>query len=241
MDTGYFKLDGVELDSNEEYRMLIGMMLYLSTNTRPDIAASVSILSQRVVNPRNVDMVELKRLIRYIKGTMTAKLRLSSCDRHGEFIGYSDANWGEDRKDRKSNSGYYTTLNGGAIAWCCRKQNIVTLSSAEAEYVALTETAKEMMWTRDVLKQFTGEEPRIMKIMTDSQSAMAMTDSQRFNQRSKHIDIRYHFIRDMVKKKELILAYVSTQVNIADMMTKPLGSNRIQQLREMAGIEEHAL
>jgi Reverse transcriptase (RNA-dependent DNA polymerase) len=145
VDVGYYKLDGEPLDSNDEYRKLIGMLLFKATHTRPDIAASIAILSQKITRPRNMDMNEVKRVIRYLKGTKDLKLR-PSIDEQEEFIhAYSDANWAEDKVDRKSNSGYFCSLFGGAISWKCRKQDVVSLSSTEAEFIALSETCKKLV------------------------------------------------------------------------------------------------
>lgn len=237
LDTGYYKLTGKELETNEEYRTLIGMLLYLTTNSRPDIAASVSILSQKVTKPTDTDMNEIKRLIRYLKETRNLKLKMSTKEADEEITMYSDSDWGEDRKDRKSNSGWIMQLNGGTIGWSCRKQAIVALSSAEAEYIALTEAAKEIMWIKSVIKQFMKENNTTQRIFTDSQSAMSMISNQGFSNRTKHIDIRYHFIKDLVEKKIIELKYVPTNINLADMMTKPLGTNKIRQLRELAGLD----
>ena len=153
LDTGYYKLTGELLPSNEEYRKLIGMLLYLTTNSRPDIAASVSILSQKVTKPRDIDWNEVKRIIRYIKGTRDLKLYLSSEKCSENVFAFSDANWAEDREDRKSNSGYYCSINGGAISWSCTKQNVIAMSSTEAEYVALSETCKEVSWIKRIAQE----------------------------------------------------------------------------------------
>lgn len=237
IDPGYYKLnDDVFLASNDEYRKLIGMLLYLSINTRPDIAASVAILSQKISKPSQKDLTEVKRIIRYIKGTRNLELKLGG-GKLNEIVAFSDANWAEDRTDRKSNSGYIIFVNGGVIAWCCRKQNLVTLSSCEAEYVALCETAKELIWLRNLVRDFGIQIEGPINIKTDSQSAMAMTSNQKLNNRSKHIDIRFHFIKDMVEQKQLQLEYVPTEDNQADMLTKPLGSVKLKHLRVLAGVQ----
>lgn len=238
IDLGYFKLEGTSLESNEEYRTLIGMLLYLSTNTRPDIAASVSILSQKVTKPRDVDLTQVKRLIRYIKGTRDRKLRLNVRGKSGSLQIYSDANWAEDPSDRKSNSGFICMLNGGTISWCCRKQNVVALSSTEAEYIALTETCKEVVWLKEVSKCFDFDKHVFgkIKIYTDNQSCMAIVKNENFSNRTKHIDARYHFIRNMVTEGKIYLEYVPTETNVADLLTKPLGPARIESLRKLAGM-----
>lgn len=241
MDTGYHKLEGNLLNTNNEYRRLIGMLLYLSTNSRPDIASSVAILSQRVSKPRDVDLNEVKRVIRYLKGTRNLRLCLSDPEKEQELFAYSDADWGENKVDRKSHSGYFCSMNGGAISWTCRKQSIVALSSAEAEYVALTETCKELMWIRRVAKDFGENPPKTINIFTDSQSAMAMINNRKFSNRTKHIDTKFHFVQDQVANGEMKLTYHPTETNIADMMTKPLGSVKIKMLRSLGGLEDYQI
>lgn len=237
VDTGYYKLEGELLPSNDDYRKLIGMLLYLSTNTRPDIAASVSILSKRVSCPRDLDLNEVRRLIRYIKGTSELKLSLSWSGCKPDLYAYSDANWAEDPMDRKSNSGYFCSINGGAISWSCRKQDIIALSSTEAEYVALSETCKEVIWLRGLAKEFDIKVPDAVTIYTDSQSSISIVNNQKFSCRTKHIDTKYHFVRDFVEKKLIRLCYHPTETNVADLMTKPLGATKVKALRELAGLK----
>lgn len=238
LDTGYFRnYDEELLDTNDQYRKLIGMLLYLSTNSRPDVAASVSILSQKIASPSKTDLNEVKRVIRYLKGTKTMKLALSDKERGGGLMAYSDANWAEDRHDRKSNTGYFCTINGGALAWCCRKQDLVTMSSTEAEYVALSETCKEMLWIRRLCRELGVEDCLKLRIFVDNQSCMKITENDKFSNRTKHIDTKYHFIKDLAATGDLKLSYVNTIENIADMLTKPLGGNKIAQHRSAAGLK----
>lgn len=238
LDLGYWKLDPEEnkLQSNEEYRKIIGMLLYLATNTRPDISAAVSILSQKVTCPTQTDLNEAKRIVKYLKGTRDLRLKMSSEDCKEKLFAHSDANWAEDRRDRKSNSGYLCKINGGTVSWSCRKQDLVTMSTTEAEYVALSETCKEMSWLKRISKEMKINVPAVTTIFTDSQSAMNMINNQKFSNRTKHIDIKYHFVKDQVMTGEVKLEYVSTDKNIADMLTKPLGATKIAQLREAAGL-----
>lgn len=236
MDTGYHKLEGDELPTNDEYRKLIGMLLYLSTNTRPDISASISILSQRVIKPRDVDLNELKRVVRYLKGTRELKLRLSSIDQSENLFAYSDSDWAENRVDRKSNSGFFCSVYGGATAWSCKKQSVVALSSTEAEYVALTETCREVVWLKRIAKEFNITMPKSATINTDSQSCIALIENHRTGGRTKHMDTKYHYIKDVVRSGEVTLKYHPTETNIADLMTKPLGGTKIEALRGLAGL-----
>lgn len=201
LDPGYYKLQSDALVSNnDEYRKLIGMLLYLAINTRPDISAAISILSQKISSPTVADLTEIKRVIRYLKGTRNAKLQLGGGVEHSQVSAFSDANWGEDRVDRKSNSGYVINLFGGPIAWSCRKQGLVALSSCEAEYIALSETTKELLWIRGVVSDFGVKIDDPIIINTDSQSCIAITKDMKYSNRTKHIDIKYHYVKDMCNK-----------------------------------------
>jgi len=243
LDTGYFKAEQTatpeqlrELESNEEYRRLIGMLLYLVTNTRPDVAASVAILSKRVENPRQMDLTEVKRVIRYLKGTRNLQLELNNKKKPQDLVAYSDANWAEDTLDRKSTSGHYCSLNGGTISWFSRKQKLIALSSCEAEYIALAETCKEITWIKQVIKEFDIEINPVTTVFTDSQSAIALVENDKQAGRTKHMDIRYHYVKEEFKLGNVKLTYVTTEANIADMFTKPLGGKKIEELRQLAGL-----
>lgn len=236
MDSGYYKQKGTPLPSNCEYRKLIGMLLYLSTNSRPDIATSISILSQSVEGPYDNDLNEVRRVIRYLKGTKELKLKLSDKNKDQGVFGYSDANWAEDMRDRKSNSGYCIFVNGGLVSWCCKKQNIVALSSAESEYIALTDTSKELTWMKNIVKalDISYNEPTV--IYTDSQSCISLIKNQRFSNRTKHFDTRYHYIKDEVEQGRILLKYCPTANNTADIMTKPLDNVKISLHRNGLGM-----
>jgi hypothetical protein len=212
------------------------MLLFLSTNSRPDISASVSVLSHRVQNPRDVDLNEAKRIVRYLKGTSQIKLRLSSSGAASELYAYSDSDWAENRQDRKSQT-LYCLVNSGAVMWSCKKQSVIALSSAEAEYVALSETCKEILWLERVAKHFGIESTTPVRISTHSQSMMAMVENNRFSHRTKHIDTKFHFIKDLVENKKIELKYHPTATNVADLLTKSLGGNKIAQLRELGELE----
>lgn len=237
LDPGYFKLDPAPLlPNNDQYRKLIGMLLYLTVNSRPDISASVSILSQKVSKPTVTDLTEVKRVIRYLKGTRDLKLHLGGGDKV-ELLAYSDANWGEDREDRKSNSGYAISLNGGLISWCCRKQNVIAQSSCEAEYVALNESVREICWLKGLISDFGIKIEKPVTVKTDSQSCIALIRDSKFSNRTKHIDIKYHYVKDMARQDVIELEYVSSEDNVADMMTKPLNSTKISKFRTLVGIQ----
>ncbi|XP_036345698.1 secreted RxLR effector protein 161-like [Rhagoletis pomonella] len=153
MDVSYYKSSSdssCQLINSEDYQKLIGCLLYISVNSRPDIAASVSILAQKVSNPTQNDWNQLKQALKYLKETSNIKLKLSRVDsKESDLIGYADANWAEDRNSRKSNSGYAFFYNGGLINWTCRKQSCVSLSSTEAEFIALSDACQKQFGFSD--------------------------------------------------------------------------------------------
>jgi hypothetical protein len=238
LDPGYFKIiDENFLPNNSDYRKYIGMLLYLAVHSRPDIAASVSILSQKIVKPTFTDLNEVKRIIRYLIGTKSHVLSLSQHSKNPNLIVFSDANWAEERETRKSNSGYFCSVNGGAISWSCRRQDIVSLSSTEAEFIALSEACKETLWLKKLLKFFANEEIST-KVNVDNQSCLKMIANDKFSNRTKHIDTKFYFTKDLVSSGKIQLQYVSTENNLADIFTKPLQSTRIKYLRELIGLIE---
>ena len=137
--------------NNEKYQKLVGSLLNIATKTRPDIAASVSILASKTSSPSQTDWTELKRVLKYLRGTSTFKLKLSRIENHEEkekLMGYLDANY------------IFFLLNGGLGSWTCRKQTCVSLSSTEAEFVALSEACKEKNWLRGLLSSFDCKQSR---------------------------------------------------------------------------------
>jgi ribonuclease HI len=198
----------------------------------------VTILSQKVEKPTVTDYNEVKRVIRYLKTTKTLCLRMSTYIGEPAIKCFSDANWAENRENRKSNSGYFCTFYGGAISWSCKKQEIVTLSTLEAEYVALSETIKETIWLTRLVQFFGFSTEENVTVMTDSQSCMKYISNDKFSNRTKHVDTKYHFVKDLVSKKQVKLNYVPTDQNIADMFTKPLQSTKLKYLRELSGMTQ---
>jgi hypothetical protein len=240
LDPGYGKneADTQPLPDNKNYQRLIGSLLYLSVNSRPDISASVSILAQKVCGPTKQDWEELKRILRYLKGTVNLKLKLSDLKGkdHEEICGWADANWAENHRDKKSNSGYVFKICGGTVSWCCRKQDCVALSSTEAEFIALSEACQEAGWIKNLLSDMGIELKKPMKIFEDNQSVLKLIKEENLSKRTKHIETKKYFVKDYVEKKIVACEYCPTEVMIADLLTKPLNGVKIKQLRELCGI-----
>lgn len=237
LDPNYQKFEnqGEPLPDNHEYQKVIGQLLYLSVNTRPDISAAVSILSRKTSAPTQMDWTELKRVIRYLKGTSGYRLRISRCKDHEGLIGFADADWAECSTDRKSNSGQIFKFNGGTISWSCRKQTSVSLSTAEAEFITLAEATQEALWIKQLLMDL--DEPTSLTIFEDNQSCLKMLEGEKFSNRIKHISIKYNFVRDIREKKEVKFVYCPSEYMVADLLTKPFTGVRITRLAAASGLE----
>ena len=154
-----------------------------------------------------------------------------------ECIGYSDADWGGDMDDRKSTSGYLFLVSGGAVSWRSKKQTCVALSTAEAEYVTLANATQEALWMNQLITEMKNDTvPRAITIHEDNQSTISMARNPQYHGRSKHISIKYHFVRDHVIEGAVKLKYCPTKDMIADMLTKGLSKDQFIKLRKMAGV-----
>lgn len=226
--------DDNKLANNKQFASLIGGLLYVAVNTRPDIAAAVSILGRKTSCPTQADWLEAKRILRYLKHTMHDELLLG-VDQSALQI-YVDADWAGDTNDRKSTSGFLFRFGGGSISWSSKKQNCVTLSSTEAEYVALAECLQEFRWVYRILGDFDVKLSCPVDVFEDNQGVIKQTNSPTISRRSKHIETKYHFVRDLLHNGEINLRYCPTDSMVADMMTKPLQSVKLKGFREAAGV-----
>ncbi|KAG3230733.1 hypothetical protein PI124_g24169 [Phytophthora idaei] len=189
------------------YRNAVGCLMYLMVGTRPDLADAVGVLSQSAVDPCPTHWQALKRVFRYIQGTKTHGIEFQATSEDGPQ-GYSDADWAGDVETRRSTSGYAFMVNGGCISWRSKKQRTVALSSTEAEYMALTEAAQEAIWLKAFLcelGEMKSDDP--VNIYEDNQGSIALAKNPEFHKRTKHIDIRYHFVRERVEDGQVVLQY----------------------------------
>lgn len=153
------------------------------------------------------------------------------------LIGYSDANWGENRDDRKSNSGFVFMLNGSVVIWCSKKQSSVAISSTEAEIIALAEATKEVIWLNQLLSEINQDIQHPITIYEDNQSCRYRIMNGNSSNRTKHIDIKCHFIRDNVQNGLISCLYCPSEDMIADILTKPLQRIKFEKLR--SGLKLH--
>lgn len=219
--------------TNIPFQKLIGSLMYLAILTRPDIAYAVSYLSQfnNCYNDNHYGYA--KRILKYLQKTKNYCLRYTK--EYSNLIGFVDADWASDSLDRKSYTGYCFTMCGSVISWQSKKQKTVSLSSTEAEYVALSEATREAVYLRNLMSELTFKQC-VIKIYCDNQSALKLATSHQSHNRSKHIDVRYHYVRDAIKNKFVEIEYISTQEMPADLLTKGLLSIKHYKFLNMIGI-----
>lgn len=229
------KNDGVSKPVNPSaYQSMVGSLLYAAMTTRPDIAQAVSAVSKFNANPDATHLTAVKRIFRYLKGTVNLALKY---ERSGTetLVGFSDADCAGDQDGRRSTTGNIFLLNGGAVSWLSRKQATVALSTTEAEYVALSQAAQEGTWLRRLLSDL-GMDTTPTVILEDNQGAIAIAKNPVDHSRTKHIDIRYHYIRECVQNGEVELQYCPTNDMKADILTKPLARQKFEYLRRGIGL-----
>lgn len=238
LDPGYKVTDVDESDvkiDQTAYQQLIGEQLYLAISTRPDIQHSVSKLAQYTSNPTHKHEVGAKHILRYLAKPMDLKLRYDGDVKPIE--GYSDADWGGDTKDRKSYSGFVFLMGGCAISWESKKQTAVALSTTEAEYYALSTAVKEGIYLKRLFEEigkYATNKPILIKC--DNLSTQQLAKNPVYRSRTKHIDIRYHHVRDEISKGAVELAYVATKDMVADVLTKNLSKDKHSKFVKQMGL-----
>ena len=224
--------DGEAVDQ-KEYRSMIGSLLYL-TASRPDIQFAVCLCARFQASPRASHRQAVKRIMRYLNHTLEFGIWYSTSSSIC-LSGYSDADFGGCRIDRKSTSGTCHFLGTSLIAWSSRKQSSVAQSTAESEYVAAASCCSQILWLLSTLKDY-GLTFEKVPLFCDNTSAINIAKNPVQHSRTKHIDIRFHFLRDHVEKGDVELQFLDTKLQIADIFTKPLDSNRFAFLRGELGI-----
>ena len=219
------------------YRSIVGSLRYL-LHTRPDLAYSVGIVSRFMEAPTTEHMAAVKHILRYVKGTIDMGFCYKKMpDEDPTFVGFSDSDMAGDLDDRKSTTGVIYFLGGNPISWISRKQKVVALSSCEAEYIAAASAACQGIWLESLRADFLSESSQKIKLKVDNKSAISLCKNPVYHERSKHIDTRYHFIRECVEEGKVEVEHIRTNNQLADILTKPLGRVQFLVLREKIGVQ----
>ena len=218
---------------DKPYHEAVGSAMYATIGTRPDTAYPNQTVSRFSSNPGVAHWNAVKKLYQYYKGTIDLWLTYGGGNQ--PLVGYSDAD-GNMAKDRHAISGYAFLINGGAVSWSSKRQEIISLSTTESEYIAATHAAKEALWLRSLITQLFKLDLAPTVLFCDNQSAIELTKDHQYHARTKHIDIRYHFIRWIVEQGSLKITYCPTDKMIADALTKALPSAKVKHFAARLGL-----
>jgi hypothetical protein len=226
--------DNDHVDSTE-YRSIVGGLIYAATGTRPDIANAVGNISKYMEKPQKAHWDAAKRILRYLNGTRNFGLLYTKGN--NELVGYSDSNYAGDQETRKSTTGYVFQMGNNTITWNSKRQQTVALSTCEAEYMALNHTVCEGIWIRKLLKELGIVQP-ITTIYEDNQGCIALAKNPVQHHRTKHIDVKYHFIRERIEEGTVKVIYCPTNEMKADILTKGIAAPQFKQLRDLLNLKE---
>lgn len=221
------------LKSPTYYHKLVGKLIYL-TITRPDISFAVSLVSQHMHSPTTYHLSLVKRILRYLKGTIGRGIMMTR-NGHTNITGYTDSDWAGNSVDHRSTTGYCVFVGGNLVSWKSKKQLVVARSSAEAEYRAMATTACELVWLKSLLDDLRCSSRTPITLFCDNQAAMHIAANPVFHERTKHIEVDCHYIRQQVQSKFIHTCYVRSNDQLADVFTKVMSSAQFSRLLSKLG------
>ena len=253
-----FKSDALNEKDHEEYRSIVGSLLYAANITRIDLSYIVGVLARYVSKPLDYHLDAARHVLRYVRGSVDVKLTLgaapSSISRSSKknsststssLVVYTDSNWAGEKVDRKSTGGFIVVFDGRPVTWQSKKQSVIALSSTEAEYYALGEATREALFLRQWMRAYAPDSvavnsqsspspaPTPILIKCDNMGAIEIADHATNHARTKHIDVQHFFVREHVRAGEITLEHVRTARQLADILTKPMRKERFAQLKTM--------
>lgn len=218
-----------------EYRSIVGSLRYL-VHTQPDIAFAVGYVSRFMEKPTSEHLTAVKCIMCYIAGSIDYGCHYKRTRAERKLLGYSDADMAGDPDTRKSTTGVLFFYGSCLVSWQSQKQKVVALSSCEAEYIAATTAACQGIWLAQLLSELRSEQRKSFILKMDSQSAIALNKNPIFHERRKHIDTRFHFIRECIGDGKMDVEHVRTEEQLADILTKPLGHDKFCDQRVQLGV-----
>ncbi|KAI5116504.1 hypothetical protein M0805_000605 [Coniferiporia weirii] len=219
------------------YSQLVSSLMYLAICTRPDIAYAVGVLGRFSSNPGQAHWRAAKHLLRYLKGMVDFKLLYAPDPSQSElFTAYCDADNAGNRDNRRSTSGMVIKMGTGAVSWSSRLQSLVTLSTTEAEYISAVMAGQEIIWLHNLLTEFGYSFNHTSTLFVDNQSAIQVANNPEHHGRMKHLDLCFYWLRDQVEAGKLCLVHLRTAEMPADLLTKSLGRNKVQDFRGFVGL-----
>jgi hypothetical protein len=222
--------------NKERYQRLVGKLIYLS-HMRPDIAYAVSVVSQFMHNPSEEHMDAVIRILRYLKSSPGKGLMLSKND-HLRVEGYTDADWAGNISDRKSTSGYFMFVGGNLVTWRSKKQNVVALSSAEAEFRGMAKGLCELLWLKQLLTEIGFAPSCEMDLFCDNKAAIDISHNPVQHDRTKHVEVDRHFIKQNLESKIIRFPFIKSEEQLADVLTKAVCSKNFYNSLDKLGIRD---
>jgi hypothetical protein len=221
--------------SRVPYSSVVGSLMYAMVCIRPDIAHAVGVVRRYMNNPGKEHWEEVKWILGYLRGTATHALCFGGSN---TFLqGYVDLDMTGDKDNRRSTTGYVFTIGETTISWILKLQKVVSLSTTEAEYVASTEASKEMIWLQRFMEEL-GKKQENNRLYCDSESAIHLENNSTFHSNTKHIQLRYHFIRSVLEDGNLKLEKIHAIQNPADMLTKGVTREKLISYSVSVGLQE---
>ncbi|CAJ2662295.1 unnamed protein product [Trifolium pratense] len=199
-----------------------------------EMSLVVGVCARYQSEPKMSHLTQVKRIFKYVNGTCGYGI-LYSHGNNSTLVGYCDADWAGSADDRKSTSGACFFLGSNLVSWFSKKQNSVSLSTTEAEYIAAGSSCSQLLWMRQMLKEYSVEQD-VMTLYCDNLSAINISKNPIQHSRTKHIDIRHHFIRELVEEKIVTLEHIASEEQLADIFTKALDASQFEKLRGKLGI-----
>ncbi|XP_031287486.1 secreted RxLR effector protein 161-like [Pistacia vera] len=221
---------------NIPYANVVGSVMYAMISTQPDLSFAISLLSRFMSNPGFEHWLALKWLFRYINSYVHVGLNYGKRYDSLDLVGFVDSDFAGDKDSRKSTTTYVFTLGGNCVSWKSQLQPIVALSTTEAEYVAVTDVFKEALWLQGLLSEVNLLEGTII-VYLDSQSAIHLSKNPVYHERTKHVDVKYHFVRELVDKGVIILKKVSIEDNPSDMGIKVVSPTKFKHCLNLLHIQ----
>ncbi|XP_019091415.1 PREDICTED: uncharacterized protein LOC109128812 [Camelina sativa] len=216
------------------FKQLVRSLRYL-TATRPDLIYSVNLVSRYMERPNEQHMATAKRILRYVQGTRDFGIQYKYGGEQ-KLVGYVDSDYAGDVDDFKSTFEYVFMLGGGAVSWVSKKQPIVTLSTTEAEFVSVAYGACHAVWLRNIMAEIGSEQKEGTTMFCDNSSAIKLSKNPVLHGRSKHIHVRFHYLRELVNDGVIQLDYCSTHDQISDIMTKAVKLEAFEKLKNRMGV-----
>lgn len=225
--------------TNVPYREAVGSLVFLATVSRPDISYAVNVVSKYLGEHNQSHWRAVRRIFAYLVGTVSTGIEYRDGGSMSELVGFSDADYAGDVDTRRSTTGFVFCLADGAVTWSSQRQKMVTLSTTEAEYVAACAAAKESVWLRKLLSDIGHPCTKETVLYVDNESAIQLVKNPVYHKRTKHIDVRFHYTRERVENKEIIVTRIDSENQRADIFTKALHRDRFLKLCASMNVKQY--